>query len=292
MTRNIIKKPAEISQVFKEENVKQPVIYLSTINEGKKSNVILLGENHLATKGEERAAGRILPYFKYFGCEGVNIEGFVEGRIFSWVMDHIMSPLVSISSFRERRSKKNKSFIDKTYEYAYDEVEIFLDRQSDHIDNHEKQKKNSDKTYDYDNILKKKIFMLENGWKPGIRMRAFFIAIPTLFIISLLSITTSTININSEYGNGWALIYIICLIFFVMFSDKIPLLKNMIGVMVCFMFDYLFDIGPSRNRNMAKNLVTILNTNKDIDEIIVLTGSSHTFPIAKILKNKYGFVEN
>ena len=42
---------------------------------------------------------------------------------------------------------------------------------------------------------------------------------------------------------------------------------------------------------MAKNLIAELNENKMIDNVLVLTGSSHTKPIAKILKNKYGFVE-
>ena len=87
------------------------------------------------------------------------------------------------------------------------------------------------------------------------------------------------------------MIYIVSIVLFVEFFEKIPVLRYILRFVINLVFDYVFDIGPSRDRNMTKNLNSELNKNETIDEIIVLTGSSHTRPIAKILKNKYGFVE-
>jgi hypothetical protein len=81
-SENVIKSCTEISQVLRDDSVKQPVIYLSGTIKGIDHNVTLLGETHVATKNEARAASRILPYFKYFGCEGIDVEGFAEGRLY------------------------------------------------------------------------------------------------------------------------------------------------------------------------------------------------------------------
>lgn len=256
---NVIKSADEISQVLREENVKQPVIYLDGIIKGKDRNIVLLGETHIATKNEERAAGRILPYFKYFGCEGIDIEGFIEGRLFFWFMDHILNHFSSILYIGERRSNKNKSFIDKGYEYR------------------------DSKT--------KKVFNLEKGWKPSIRMRIFFVIFPTFIIWDIYTLTTGTIDIAGEYGISSALVQIVGIVLIVTMFDKIPILKEIIRFILDITLDYVFDLGPSRNRNMTKNLIDILSKHKTISEILALTGSNHTRPIAKILISKYGFVE-
>lgn len=258
-SENVIKSIAEIPQVLKEENVKQPVIYLSNTIKGKERNVVLLGETHIATKEEERAVSRILPYFKYLSCEGVDVKGFIEGRFFFWIMDNIVGPLFSILSLWERRSKKNKSSIDKAYEYR------------------------DSKT--------KKVFMLEKGWKPSIRMRIFFIAFPVFIFRTMFMFAISSVEVASNYGGGGVLMYIVSIAFFVALFEKMPLLKDILGFIIDLILDYVFDLGPSRDRNMTKNLVVELNKNETIEEIIVLTGSNHTSSIAKLLKKKYGFVE-
>jgi hypothetical protein len=254
-SENVIKNRAEISQVLIDENVEQPVIYLNGTIEGIDHYVTLLGETHIASKNEERAAGRILPYFKYFGCEGICVEGFVEGRLFFWFVDHILSHILFLG---QGRSNKNKSFIEEAYEYRDSET--------------------------------KKLFMLENGWKPNTRMRIFFVVFPVLAIMDIYNIATSTIDITGKYDFP-ALVYIACIIFIVAKYDKIPILKEIGGFISRIVLNYVFDLGPSRNRNMTKNLIGILSEHKMINEIIVLTGSSHTRPIAKILISKYGFVE-
>lgn len=257
--KNTIRNISEIPQVLEEEGVKQPVIHLSNIIKDKKRIVVIMGETHIATKGEERAANRILPYFKYFGCEGVDVKGFIEGKFFFWVMDYIVSPLVSILSFHEKRSKKNKSFIDRACEY------------------------HASKT--------KKVFMLEKGWKPSIRMRIFFVVFPLLLFRSMLMFAINSAKIASDQGSGWALIYIASIVFFVALYDKIPILNNILRFIIGLILDYIFDLGPSRDRNMMKNLIAELNKEEKIGEILVLTGSHHTYSIAEILKNKYGFDE-
>ena len=114
---NAIKSIAEIPMVLEEEKVKQPIIYLTNTINGKKRDVVLMGEIHIATEGETRAANRILPYFKYLGCEGVDVRGFIEGRLFFWFMDNIIDRFIWILFFGEKRSKKNKSSLDKAKEY-------------------------------------------------------------------------------------------------------------------------------------------------------------------------------
>jgi hypothetical protein len=252
---NAIISIAEIPQVLKEEKVQQPVIYLTKIIEDKERNVVLLGETHIATKGEERAAGRILPYFKCIGCEGLNVEGYIEGKFFFLVMHYIINPFFGIVFFLGRRSENNKSFIEKAYEYC------------------------------------DKVLLLEKGWKPSIRTRIFFVALPILFIREMYFFATSSIDIASEHGSWQVIVNIASIMLIVILLEKMPVLKNISRYIFGFILGYIFDLGPSRERNMTKNLIAELNKDETIDTAIVLTGSNHTRPIAKILKNKYGFVE-
>lgn len=293
-SEKVIKSSAEIPQVLKEENVKQPVIYLNNIVKGKKRNVVLLGETHIATKGEEHAACRILPYFKYIGCEGVDVEGFIEGRFFFWVMDHMMSPVISMLSFWERRSKKNKSPIEKAHEYSDLKMRkaLMFDKAYECSDLKMRNPLMFDKAHEYSDLKTTNILMLEKGWKPSIRARIFFVTFPLLFIGYVFLFAINSVSVVNNHGGWWFLIYIFSIVLFVELFDNIPVLKYILGFVINLAFDYVFDIGPSRDRNMTKNLNSELNKNETIDEIIVLTGSNHTRPIAKILKNKYGFVEN
>lgn len=73
--------------------------------------------------------------------------------------------------------------------------------------------------------------------------------------------------------------------------DKVPVMWKILSYPIGLIFDYGFDLGPSRNRYMAQSLDTRLRSDAEITEIIVLTGSHHTRPISKILKKKYGFIE-
>ena len=257
---NSIKSIAEIPQVLKKEGVKQPTIYLIKTIKGTERDVVLLGETHIATKREERAYSGILPFFKCLGCEGIDIEGFIEGKFFFWAM-HYIHYIMGIFFYLDGRSKKNKSSLDKAAEYYNSELET------------------------------KHILFLEKGWKPSIRTRIFFIALPILIICSLLQIVTESIDVASDQGGLWAIANIVGVMVFVILLEKIPILKEVSRLIFGFIIGYVFDLGPSRNRNMAKNLIAELNENKMIDNVLVLTGSSHTKPIAKILKNKYGFVE-
>ena len=253
---NVIKSIAEIPQVLKDEGVEQPTIYLTKTIDGIERDVVVLGETHIATKKEERAYSRILPFFGCLGCEGVDVKGFIEGKFFFWAMRYIHYVMV-IFFYLNRRSKKNKSSLDKAAEYYDSELEA------------------------------KQVLSLEKGWKPSIRTRIFFVAFPVLFVWEIYSFTTGSINIANEHGNEQVLVHIITTIFLTVLLIKMPMLKNIFDFILC----YVFDLGPSRNRNMTKNLVTELNDNIKIDKIIVLTGSGHTKQIAKILKKKYGFVE-
>lgn len=252
---NVIKNIWEIPQVLKEEGVKQPIIYLTKTIRGEERNVVVLGETHIATKKEERAADRIIPYFKHIGCEGLDIEGFIEGKFFFFIMHYIIYPFISIVFFLGMRSQKNISFIQKAYEYC------------------------------------EEVLSLEKGWKPSIRTRICFFVFPILFIWEIYSFATGSINIANEHGNEQALVHIITIIFLAVLLVKMPILKNIADFIFDFILGYIFDLGPSRERNMTKNLVTELNDNIKIGEIMILTGSAHTKPIAKILKKKYGFVE-
>lgn len=256
---NVIKSIAEIPQVLEKENVKQPVIYLSSTIKGKECDVVLLGETHIATKGEEQAANRILPYFRHIGCEGVDIKGFIEGRFFFWAMEHIVSHLVSILSFREKRSKKNKSFLDKAYEYYESET--------------------------------KEVFMLERGWKPSVRIRIFSVAFPVFIFKTISDFAIITAEVAINHNMGGFLIYIISVALFVVLFEKMPILKDILRFIIRIVLNYVFDLSPSRERNMIKNLIADLNADKAIDEIIILTGAYHTPRIAKVLKSKYGFIE-
>ncbi len=260
-TVNVIKSSTEIPQVLKEEKVKQPVIYLSGKIKGKERKVVLLGEVHIATKGEERAASRILPYFTHIGCEGVDVRGFIEGKLFFLFMRYIISPLVAIIFFLERRSKNYKSFRQTAREYQ----------------------ESGSKT--------NKVMSLEKGWKPSIRLRLFFIVFPILIFRNMLSMATDTVRIASDQGAGVALLNIVFLFVLVELSIRIPILKDVIKYLAILVLDLIFDLGPSRNRYMTKKIVTAFNKKKTIREIIALSGSAHTRPMAKILKNKYGFVE-
>ncbi len=268
-SENVIKSSAEIPQVLKEENVKQPVIYLSGKIKGKERKVVLLGETHIATKGEERVAKRILPYFKYIGCEGINVEEFIEGKFYFWLRRHIIDPfIVIIVTFcvREKRSNENKSFIAKASEYYDSET--------------------------------KTVLMLEEGWKPGLRTRLYFISfLPLLVIIlfwiissaSALTVTGAAIARND--GLGWAIAPVFVAVFLAALINKLLISMNIRMFLFDFIYNYVFDIGPSREKFMIKNLVAALNEDESIDEFVGLTGSAHTRPMAKILKNKYGFVE-
>lgn len=246
---------------MKEEGVEQPLIYLSKAIDGEECTVVLMGETHIATKEEERAADRVLPYFRYIGCEGVSFEGLIEGRFILWVMDHIILPWHSFFSYREKRSRKNKNSISRAYEYY------------------------GSKT--------KKMIMLEEGWKPNARMRIFFIAIPILLFgsaVSAIMLAIGSIAFVDAYDNEYALAYIVGAMLFFHYADKIPILGGITKYIAKYFLSCLTDSSPSRESNMVKNLITELKEAK-IDEIIVLTGSRHTIPIATILKNQYGFVE-
>ncbi|MCK4525083.1 MAG: hypothetical protein KAU07_01460 [Candidatus Andersenbacteria bacterium] len=257
---NSIKSIAEILQVLKKEGVKQPTIYLSKTIKGIERDVVLLGETHIATKKEERAYSRILPFFKCLGCEGIDVEEFIEGKFFFWAM-HYIHYIMGIFFYIDGRSKKNKSSLDKAAEYYNSELET------------------------------KHVLSLEKGWKPSIRTRILFIAFPVLIIHSMLQIATESIDVANDQGGLWAIANIVGFIVFVVLLKKMPIIKEVSRFLFNFIIGYVFDLGPSRNRNMAKNLVTELNENKIIDNVLVLTGSIHTKPIAKILKKKYGFTE-
>lgn len=114
---NSIKSIDEIPRVMDEEGVEQPVIYLEDNIKGKKRKVVLLGETHIATEGEERAAGRILSHFKYIGCEGIDTATFIEGRFYFWVMEHIIDPFLIPLIFLGKRSNGNKSFLETAQDY-------------------------------------------------------------------------------------------------------------------------------------------------------------------------------
>lgn len=256
---NAIKGIYEIPKVLKEEGVKQPLVYVVNTINGKERTVVLLGETHTANKAEERAASRILPYFKHIACEGVDVEGFIEGRFFFWVMEHIMTPIISILIFWERRSSKNLNSLAQAGEYR--------------------------------NVKTKNILMLEKGWKPSIRTRIFFIVLPLLFIRSVYMFTSTGVEVAKNDGALGLAIYFGMLFFAIALLEIVPIVKDIIKFLVSLVFDYVFDLGPSRERIMVKNLVDAMNTDEAMDEVIVLTGSGHTMPIAKRLKKKYGFVE-
>ncbi|MCK5085648.1 hypothetical protein KAK05_02980, partial [Candidatus Parcubacteria bacterium] len=192
---NSIKSIAEISQVLKEEGVKQPTIYLNKTIKGIERDVVLLGETHIATKREERAYSRILPFFKCLGCEGVDIEGFIEGKFFFWAM-HYIHYIMGIFFYLDGRSKKNKSSLDKAAEYYNSELKT------------------------------KHILSLEKGWKPSIRTRVFFVALPILIICSMLQIATESIDIANDQGSLWAIVNIVGVMVFVILLGKIPVLKE------------------------------------------------------------------
>ncbi len=257
---NSIKSIAEIPQVLKDEGVKQPIIYLIKTIDGIERDVVLLGETHIATKGEERAYSRILPFFKCLGCEGIEVEGFIEGKFVFWAM-HYVHYIMGVLFYFDRRSQKNKSSLDKADEY-----------------------------YDSESKTKRVLF-LEKGWKPSIRTRIFFVALPVLFIWYTFLLAVTSVNVVSNHGDLWVLADIVGAILFVILLEKTPVLKEIFRLIFGFIIGYVFDLGPSRNRNMTKNLVAELNENKTTDNVLVLTGSDHTKPIAKILKKKYGFVE-
>ena len=114
---DVIASIAEVPLVVKGTSL--PVIHLSKEINGIKRNVVMLGETHIATKKEAIAVSRIMPFFKNFGCEGVDTKGFVEGRIFFWLMEHVFNYFASFISFG-RRSKKNKNSLDLANDYAGD----------------------------------------------------------------------------------------------------------------------------------------------------------------------------
>lgn len=256
--KNVIRDIDEIPHILQEEGVSQPLVYLTGAVGAVERRVVLLGETHVATAKEERAAERILPHFGLIGCEGVDVTGFLEGRMFFWFIEHILNHVIGILSFF-RRSDKYKSFIDTAREYDKTGVLQVLD--------------------------------LEKGWKPSIRIRIFFIVFPLYVLYSLATYTTDSVEVVSTHG-GVGLVYVLLypLLFFVVF-DKVPLLRDILLLPVDFVFDYVFDLGPSRNRNMVRNLLEALEKDGAAEEVLVLTGSAHTKAIAKLLKKKQGFVE-
>ena len=256
---NVIKNIDEIPKVFEEEGVKQPIVYLKNTINGKERDVVLIGETHIATKGEERAAGRILAYFQHIGCEGVDVKGFIEGRVFFWIFYNLMYPIISLFIFWQRRSKKNMSFLGKAYEYR--------------------------------DTGTKNVLSLEKGWKPSIRTRFFFIASPIIFLYTVYDMTANSVKVAQTEGGGAALIYIAFVFLFIAACEILPVVKHVFRFISDFVFDYIFDLGPSRERIMVKNMIAEMNANETIDEMIILSGSKHTPSLAKLLKKKYGFVE-
>lgn len=144
-----------IPQVLREEKVDQPAICLSKTIGAKERTVILIGETHVATRSEERAASRIIPYFGHIGCEGIFLRGFSEGKFYTRIMDHI-EPFLTYLIFLGKRSKKYKGFLDTAYAYR---------------DNKEKD-----------------VALLEDGWKPSMRMRLFLILFPLYLLVSIAEV--------------------------------------------------------------------------------------------------------
>ncbi|MDD3190812.1 MAG: hypothetical protein PHI66_03935 [Candidatus Pacebacteria bacterium] len=256
----IIENIKEIPRILEKENVKQPLVYLGGDVNGERRMIVLVGEIHIASKKEEKASDRILPYFHYIGCEGVDVKGFVEGRIFFFIMDTIINPLLNIFYYLGKRSVRNKSSI----------------RKAQGLEN-------------------KKLLMLEKGWKPSIRTRIFFITIPTLFFWTVFDIAKGGAEIANSNGGEWGAAFIAGIIISSIFISKllhaIPIIRDIHEYIMNFIFDYIFDLGSSRNRNMIENLITELNRDKLMKEVLILTGAQHTIPLAKILKKKYNFIE-
>ena len=256
--KNVITSISEIPSVVKGTSL--PVFRLTKKVNGTNREVIMLGETHIATSMEAKAVSRIMPYFTNFGCEGIDVNDFIEGKFFFWFMNKIAYPFNYILSFR-KRSKKNKNSLSLAEDYAMDIR------------------------------AEKRIISLEKGWRPSFRLRSFFVLFPLYFLWSMFSIGSSSVVIGSEQGWQWAIAYIGGTVLFWLSLLYIPVIKHVASFTINLIFDYVFDVAPSRNRNMSKNLLTTLERDNSINIILVLTGRAHVKPMIKILKNKYGFVE-
>lgn len=138
---------------------------------------------------------------------------------------------------------------------------------------------------------KKKVFMLEEGWRPNIRIRLFCVILPVWIIYSILQTIAGGVEVAVDYGAGGLLVFILELVIAIVVIEKMPLINKIIKYTISFIIDYVFDLGPSRNRNMLKNLIAEMNNDDAINEIVMVTGSGHTRALAKLLKTKYGFVQ-
>lgn len=214
--------------------------------------VVLLGESHLATKAEALAGARIVPYFDHVGCEGVDLQGFFEGRVFFWFMRTVIYPLIDLFT---GRSKKNKSPI------AQAEIPPLFE-------------------------VKRNVISLETGWKPGIRVRLFSLVFPLLTVLGVVSFFISSAQAVANQMPWhywlWVLLWIL--------APWVPGVRNVLMFLMGLFLRHIVGLGPSRERNMVRNLMLALREDA-ISEVLVTSGRAHTRPLANLLKREHGFVE-
>lgn len=238
------------------ENTELPAVHLTGQVAGIARSVVLVGEVHIATKEESRAAKRIIPYFSCIGIESVDVRGFISGRIFNSFLDKITYPIVNVIT---KRSSKNKSLIDIAYSF------VFADQ--------------------------KQVMPLEKGWKPGLRTRIFFVGFPLLFMYAVVSFVRNMKKATRELNPR----VILNLVVYFILERIVTKIAKLVGLSHIFSLSRLFawvtDLGPSRNRNMIRNTIGFLTENRDETSMLILTGRAHTKDMASILCDKHGFVD-
>lgn len=251
----------EIPQALAHED--NPAIRLVARINGIERDVVLLGETHVATEGESKAARRIIPFFRCIGVEGVNVADLPEGKIFFWFLKWLMLPLVFVLNLfsREKRSKKNVSSIEQIR--------------------------------DIDCALRgdKVVVRLEDGWRPNLRMRAFFVLFPLSYVYSVVSTMLDTAETVAA-ADGSSILRSALIVVAMIAAFKMPVLGDAIKfVFSRVILGYVFGLGPSREKYMAKSAVAFLEGNDAADRMLIVTGKAHTKRIAKILQRKYSFVQ-
>lgn len=249
---NVITSIGQIPEVM--EGIDQPSLYLTGEVGERTREVVLLGETHLATEKESRAASRIIPFFDSVGYEGVDVRGCIEGKIFFFVMGTLMFPLLWIMSLGKRSKKHTSSITQANY------------------------------------LPAKKSVWLERGWHPTYRARLFFLTFSAFFIYALYNLVQGGVQAASDDGSvglgGYLLVAIIGLLLV-----KVKFISKITGFFIDIVINYGFGFQRSRDKNMAKNLVEALRGDETIGTMLVTTGADHTPTIAKILQKKYGFEE-
>lgn len=229
--------------------------------QGRKKDVVLLGENHLATENESRSSAKIIAYFECVGFEGIDVSEFIEGRVLFWFRENFLRKIFELVSLGKRAGKHESSAtIAESLNWKYKR--------------------------------KVKVIELEKGWKPGFRARLFMWVMPLTTIYAFIVGVSLSIRVTGDATGGefGSLVGVLVELGLFWVASKIPIFRRLAWLVFGFLLNVIFDLGPSRERIMVKNTWKALSDVK-IGKMVITTGRGHTDALAKLFKEKHGAVD-